>query len=646
MLGLKDFLTSSSWVRLVLSLLLMLYTYSTTYRVSVPRGALFRTLPLILFFRAFVSYWFVEPALYHMTDQVIYTFYMFWIAEYTERYRLARGFAIASTIFVLFQLVVLSLAIQSAAVIVVTELVLFSSVVLLGTQLFHVTQENTENPGVVIVSRQTVITLFLLTRLLVVANDFAGTRIPYLVLPLTYVPHFYLMWRYQEQHEIRSREQHEFSDAYLDSIFAFMETIGTAMTERIEIQRVLDYVVEAVVQTTNAEAGAALLVDEYENVLQVRSVRGFFPPPYPIPEITKRKLAGVEDYFRSTPIAIGETILGEAVESGNPIFIRDSSNDNRMVANTSDDTCYVSSLMAIPLIVEKRVFGVLSVIIRQRELHFAPADFERAKVFAEYASLTLENLYNYVQLLEKQEIEREVGIAAQIQRQLLPSRLPRVRGASVAAFSQPARGVSGDYYDVLRLSRDGRFGLVVCDVAGKGVPASLVMVMIRTIIHLVAGSGRDASTIVGWINRGITGQVDIDRFATLSVITYDPSSRRLEYANAAHHPAIIFRNSSRDCERIDAEGLPIGLEREVCYGKQERRLEPGDLVLLYTDGVVEAMSENREQYGEDRLLDAVRRHAGDAPNKVLSGIRQDIEQFVGRAKQQDDLTLVVMKVSE
>jgi sigma-B regulation protein RsbU (phosphoserine phosphatase) len=302
--------------------------------------------------------------------------------------------------------------------------------------------------------------------------------------------------------------------------------------------------------------------------------------------------------------------------------------------------------MAIPLIVEKRVFGVLSVIIRQRELHFAPADFERAKVFAEYASLTLENLYNYVQLLEKQEIEREVGIAAQIQRQLLPSRLPRVRGASVAAFSQPARGVSGDYYDVLRLSRDGRFGLVVCDVAGKGVPASLVMVMIRTIIHLVAGSGRDASTIVGWINRGITGQVDIDRFATLSVITYDPSSRRLEYANAAHHPAIIFRNSSRDCERIDAEGLPIGLEREVCYGKQERRLEPGDLVLLYTDGVVEAMSENREQYGEDRLLDAVRRHAGDAPNKVLSGIRQDIEQFVGRAKQQDDLTLVVMKVSE
>jgi sigma-B regulation protein RsbU (phosphoserine phosphatase) len=417
------------------------------------------------------------------------------------------------------------------------------------------------------------------------------------------------------------------------------------MTERIEIQRVLDYVVESVVQSTNAEAGSALLVDEYDDVLRVRSVRGFFPPPYEIPEITKRKLAGVEEYFRSQPIEIGETVLGEAVEQGEPIFIRDTSLDDRMIANTSDDTCYVSSLMAIPLLVEKRVFGVLSVITRQREMRFSPADFERAKIFAEYASLTLENLYNYMQLLEKQEIEREVGIAAQIQRQLQPSRIPRVKGAELAAYSLPARGVSGDYYDILRLTKDGKFGLVVCDVAGKGVPASLVMVMIRTIIHLVAGSGRDAATIVNWINRGIAGQVDIDRFATLSVITYDPKARLLEYSNAAHHPAIIFHSTTGEAERIDTEGLPIGLEREVWYGKVERSLAPGDFVVLYTDGVVEAMNVAKEQFGEDRLLAAVARHAAGGPSELLSGITTEMNEFVGRAKQQDDQTLLAMKVS-
>lgn len=646
MLGLREFLASSTWFRMALATLLLLYAHSTTYRIVVPRGVLFRTIPVILLVRAFISYFVVEPAVYFLTDQVIYAFYMYWIAEYTTRFRLARAFALFTVAFGLLQLVTITFGLEGVALRIVNEVVLFASVVVIAGQLSHVTEENTEHAQIVILTRQVILTLFFLTRLLLIANDYVGSLIPFLVLPLGYTPHFYLMWRYQHLHEVQLQEQREFSDAYLDSIFAFMETIGTAMTERIEIQRVLDYVVEAVVQSTNAEAGAALLVDEYDDVLRVRSVRGFFPPPYQIPEITKRKLAGVEEYFRSTPIRIGETVLGESVERGEPIFIRDSSHDGRMTYNTSDDTCYVSSFMAIPLIVEKRVFGVLSVIIRRREVRFAPTDFERAKVFAEYASLTLENLYNYMQLLEKQEIEREVGIAAQIQRQLQPSRIPQVKGARIAAFSQPARGVSGDYYDILRLSRDGRFGLVVCDVAGKGVPASLVMVMIRTIIHLVAASGRDAATIINWINRGIAGQVDIDRFATLSVVTYDPATRTLEYSNAAHHPAIIHHVSTGETERIDTEGLPIGLEREVCYGKLQRRLSPGDIVLLYTDGVVEAMSESREQYGEERLLATVGRFASAGPSQLLSGIKEDIDEFVGRAKQQDDQTLVVMKVSE
>lgn len=644
--GLSNFLASSTWMRLVVATLLMLYAYSTTYRIDVPQGVLFRTIPLIIMFRALISYWFTTPAMYHLSDQVIYTFYLFWIAEYTNRFRLARGFALFSGFFVFFQLLRIVFGLDGLAVGLATELVLMSSLILLATQLFHVTEDNTEHASIVIASRQTIVTLFILTRLLLIANDYIGERIPYLVLPLTYAPHFYVLWKYQSEHELAMREEREFSEAYLDSIFAFMETIGSAMTERIEIQRVLDYVVEAVVQSINAEAGAALLVDEYDDVLRVRSVRGFFPPPYEIPQITKSKLAGVEEYFRSTPISIGETVLGESVERGEPIFIRDTSTDARMLANTSDDTCYVSSLMAIPLIVEKRVFGVLTVITRQREMHFTQADFDRAKVFAEYASLTLENLYNYMQLLEKQEIEREVGIAAQIQRQLQPSRIPRVKGAELAAFSLPARGVSGDYYDILRLSKNGKFGLVVCDVAGKGVPASLVMVMIRTIIHLVAASGRDAATIVNWINRGIAGQVDIDRFATLSVATYDPSTRTLEYSNAAHHPAIIYHSTTRQAEHIDTEGLPIGLERDVLYGKVERDLAPGDFVLLYTDGVVEAMNEKREQFGEDRLLDAVSRYASGGPRELVSGITQEMEQFVGRTKQQDDQTLVVMKVSD
>ena len=465
----------------------------------------------------------------------------------------------------------------------------------------------------------------------------------YVLLPILLVPHFYAMiayWHIDEQY--RDQQQQDSRD-YIDTIFKFMEQIGTAMAERMDVEGVLDYILDSIVKTTNADAGAALLVDEYEDVLRVRSVRGFYPPPYEVPRVAITKTRGIERYFRDTPIPLGETLLGEAVANGEPVYIRTAATDERMSINRGEDALFVSSIIVLPLVSESRVLGVMSVVSTQLGVYFEEADFERCRVFAEYATLTLENLYTYMQALEKREIEQEVGIAADVQRKLVPSRVPTLSGSDLAAFTKPARGVSGDYYDIVKLNDAGKVAMVVCDVAGKGVPASLVMVMIRTILHLVASDNRDAAKMVTWINRGIAGEIDIERFATMSILVYDPQTRTLDYSNAAHHPAVLYKRETGTVERIDTEGLPIGLERGTAYGRQTVPLAPGDTVLLFTDGITEALNEKREQFGDERLLDAFKENATNKADDIVNAIRQQVTKFIGGAKQHDDQTVLVLQ---
>jgi sigma-B regulation protein RsbU (phosphoserine phosphatase) len=169
------------------------------------------------------------------------------------------------------------------------------------------------------------------------------------------------------------------------------------------------------------------------------------------------------------------------------------------------------------------------------------------------------------------------------------------------------------------------------------------MVMIRTIIHLVASDNRDAAKMVTWINRGIAGEIDIERFATLSIAIYDPATRVLNYSNAAHHPAVLYQKEGAKVIRIDTEGLPIGLERTVSYGEEKIRLSPGDTVLLFTDGITEALNDEREQFGDQRLVEVFRDNAQKRADDIVEAIKDSVTTFIGGARQHDDQTVLVLQ---
>jgi anti-anti-sigma factor len=208
-------------------------------------------------------------------------------------------------------------------------------------------------------------------------------------------------------------------------------------------------------------------------------------------------------------------------------------------------------------------------------------------------------------VLEKRQMEGG-GHRRRDQRSCCPADLPQLSSGSLAAHSRPARRVSGDYYDVLPLDQD-KVALLVCDVAGKGIPAAMVMIMIRSITHLLVSPRLEAAATLTGINRGITGRIDVDHFATIGLCIYDQANRQAVYANAAHLPLLVYRASSSKLLRVDAEGLPIGVEREGKYGQRRFELERGDILILCTDGILEAMSPKSEQYGLKRLADVVRR---------------------------------------
>lgn len=650
------------FVKAFISLTIYLYSTYIRDRKVLPALNIFRVIVLILLLRdlvfsgmsillelfsiqAFID----QLSILALSDVLIILAYLSWVRKYTGKRK--------SDVIIYF--LNLGILVLFALNIFLFKLfmdyfnyfyfgwVVLNSIILIAI-MYGISEFNTEDATIIIAVRNVITTVFLLEPLFMY-TFFSGKSvnvfiIQTILLPLSYFLHIFILYKYNIMLDQEERNKYNFITNDLESLFEFMRVLGGAIAEKLSLDKILTYIISSAVKTTSASAGAILMIDEYDDVLKVEAVSGFFPPVYAVPDRVKLKISSCEAYFASTPIPIGDTVLGQVAKSGEPVFVRNTMDDERMKNNILNDTLYISSIMIIPLVIAKRVLGVLSIIQRESGKMFSESDYFHLKTFAEYASLTIDFILTYMELLEKKEMEREIGIAAEIQQKLLPKRLLKMKNAKLVAYSVPAKGVSGDYYDVFNL-KGNKIALVICDVAGKGVPAALVMVMVRSILHLIASSDRDISTILTWVNRGISGQVDIDHYATMCMLSYDEASQEVVYSNAAHHPLLVYRKKTKSIEYIDTEGLPIGIERTTRYGQKRLKLNSGDIIALYTDGIIEAMNTNGEQYTLERFSDVLIKNSDLAPNQIIDIIKENINAFVGNAKQHDDQTLLMMKIN-
>jgi len=299
-------------------------------------------------------------------------------------------------------------------------------------------------------------------------------------------------------------------------------------------------------------------------------------------------------------------------------------------------------ILGLPLITQGKLVGVM-LVDRPREVDEA-ADQRRMNILTGIASqtaLALETSRLQALVSERQRLERELEVARDIQTSFLPDSAPSVRGWDVAAYYRAARLVGGDFYDFIPL-REGVWGLVVADVADKGVPAALYMALSRTLIRAVARSHDDPAATLSRVNELLLADSRSDLFVTIWYGIWQPADGELCYASAGHNPPFVVRDSG-SIELLRIKGIALGVMDNIRLGTQKTSLKPGDLLVLYTDGLTEARSSKGEQFGLLSLQNIVLENRRHSANRVTQAIIEAVDQHTGDEPQFDDITLVVVR---
>lgn len=249
-----------------------------------------------------------------------------------------------------------------------------------------------------------------------------------------------------------------------------------------------------------------------------------------------------------------------------------------------------------------------------------------------------------LELADKITMKRDLEIAREIQTWLVPSAPPEVAGADIAFATRPQNSVAGDYYDAFYPDeRRDRLVMVVADVAGKSVPAALLMATLQASLRTIAGEGVPVAELVTRLNRYASAySLDGRRFTTAVVCDYDPATRRLTYVNAGHNPPIL-RHANGTCEALEVGGLPLGIKLGAEYQTATLELRPGDALIFFTDGVVEAFNESGEEFGNSRWQGAIRGLPDWSAQETLQFLMRRVDEFVGATRQSDDITCLVFR---
>ncbi|HUG20723.1 MAG TPA: SpoIIE family protein phosphatase [Planctomycetaceae bacterium] len=339
-------------------------------------------------------------------------------------------------------------------------------------------------------------------------------------------------------------------------------------------------------------------------------------------------------------VKLSRTILSKILEEKKGILSADASSDVQFNSAESISALSIRSVMCVPMLdLENELIGVINIDTLNPIAQFKQDDLELLMAVAGQASLTVANAILYESHLEKQKQDSEMNIAHNVQLALLPDVLPEVEGYRFFASYESAMAVGGDYYDCFML-RDHRVCVSFGDVAGKGVPASLVMSRISSIVRCTMQHEADLAKAIQTINNMMCSDAVSGRFVTYVLVVIDLNTNLMTLVNGGHMSPIIFKpDGSMEEFPEDSIGIPIGIMPDYPYEIVSRTLNPEETVIIYTDGVSEAMNPAEELYGMERLYEIIKLGSHD-PEEVGIRIREDVRKHAQGQAQNDDITLM------
>jgi sigma-B regulation protein RsbU (phosphoserine phosphatase) len=340
----------------------------------------------------------------------------------------------------------------------------------------------------------------------------------------------------------------------------------------------------------------------------------------------------------------GEGVVDGILENHTSLLIENLMEDKRF--NVARSSRQIHSLVSLPLFTNSRDLGVLNVVNTRGGESFSPENLATLQTVAGMASTAIENAILHREAIEREVFQEQLRIARQIWENILPSSIPHFSGASISARSVPASIVGGDFYDFIPLGED-RLGLVIADVSGKGIPAAMVMNMAKSVLHVEALRDNEPDQVLSVVNNLLVESTRPDSFVTLVYAVLDRKAKQIIFTNAGHTPCLIHRAATGECESVQSENLPLAILPDLDFVRQTVDVFPGDSIVLYTDGVTEAMNSQRELFDNDRLV-KIMENIGDeeSAEEAMERIYKSVEEFAGDAPRSDDTTVVMIKIRD
>lgn len=414
----------------------------------------------------------------------------------------------------------------------------------------------------------------------------------------------------------------------LEMIFSIIRNLGNMMISDRQARDINTQILTAAVRSARAGTGVLLLVeDAEEKLMKIEAVEGENPLKLELQDLRPVRIqegeGGTEEHYR-----IPRGLISEVLQTGVSRRDGSSSNGERFFA---------------PLVLSKKVYGLMVIARPEHPVGFTALDLQHLDSFIQFSSITIQNIQMFLEGHERRRIHSESEISGEIQHMLIPRKFRGDKNIQIVGNLEPAPGVHSDYLDMI--SGDGmKPSMILCDIAGRGMASSMVMTMIRATFHLIGGSGRNAGSILSWINRAVTRRIRLDRFANMIYLSYDPEKSVIEYAGAAHQPIFLYRLEAGSIERLESSDPPIGIDPRTQYRTRKIHVESGDILLLYSDGVIETRNTQGVQFGYKNLSRSlVANHHLDAQG-LCDSLVDELNGFQGKAGQDDDRSIMAVKI--
>jgi serine phosphatase RsbU (regulator of sigma subunit) len=404
---------------------------------------------------------------------------------------------------------------------------------------------------------------------------------------------------------------------------ALLYRISQTFNSSLDLDEVLNRVMDEVIAATHAERGFLMLHDAAERLV-FRAARGLDRQTIDAPEFQ-----------------ISRGVVERVAHEGQPQLTSDAQSDQWLGQRASVMGLGLRAVLCVPLQLKGATLGVIYVDNRVQSGIFMQADLDLLTSIAASAATAIENARLYQVAVEKGRLERELQVAHEVQTSLLPRETPHIAGWEFATWWQPAREISGDFYDFIPTDQD-QLGVVIADVSDKGMPAALFMALTRSIVRASVATAFSPADAIIHANRLICADAVNGMFVTLCYVRLDASGQ-IVYANAGHNPPLWYRADQDQLIELTRTGMALGVLELNGYEQRTEQLNPGDFVVLYTDGVTEVVNAQRQEFGIEHLRQVILENRRASAAEMVTAVEQALGGFSDLSTPFDDITVVMIK---